>query len=124
MKKTREKTEVSLRLKKLSALGIALHRLNKASERELGLSLVQFQLLDALLDSPGSSAQSLARLIGVHPSTLTQGMKLLAKKQFLIVDSHPNDLRKKVVFTTETGKKAHDQFLKKIPSLLENWQET
>jgi DNA-binding MarR family transcriptional regulator len=117
---TRSTSEQIARLVKMS---LAFHNLNKAVEAALGLSLVQYHLLFNLRDMPGSSPQSLARIVGMHPSTLTQSLKRLSKKQFLFVGEDPRDSRKKMVTLTLLGKSAVDRFEGGIEKLLKNANE-
>lgn len=85
-----------------------LQQLNKDIERDLGLSLVQWCVLRRLVDRPAISAQQLAKIVGVHPSTLTQTLARLKKKGFIFVGSDPLDARKKVVSITRLGKQQMD----------------
>lgn len=105
-------------LKKLASLGLAFHHFNKTTEKELKLSLVQYQVLKAVLSNPGISAQTLAKAIGTHPSSLTQTMKILIRKDFLYVDEHPRDSRMKIILATRSGKNAVNYFNQEIQNLL------
>lgn len=87
----------------LFRIGISIHNFNKASERETGLSLVQWCLLKKLIDLPAVSALVLAKNVGVHPSTLTQTLKRLEKKAFIFITEDPTDSRKKLVALTRKG---------------------
>lgn len=101
--KSSEKSFVSL-----FHIGVAIHQLNKHTEKSLGLSLVQWRLLKCLVDMPASSAHSLAKAVGVHPSTLTQTLKRLERKKFIFVMEDPKDCRKKLISITRLGKTALD----------------
>lgn len=90
----------------LFRIGISIHNFNKISEREVGLSLVQWCLLRKLIDMPAASAFSLAKEVGIHPSTLTQTLKRLDKKGFVFATDDPKDSRRKLVSLTRTGRKA------------------
>lgn len=87
-------------------IGSFCHTLNKAYERDLGLSLVQWYCLKRLADMPGASPLSLAEAVGVHPSTLTQTTKRLARKGFLFISGHPKDSRKRQIAITRSGHSA------------------
>jgi DNA-binding MarR family transcriptional regulator len=97
-------------IRALVQVGLAIHNLNKAAEQRLGLSLVQCHVLSALLELPGCSQQELALASGVHPSTLTQTLKILERKGFIFVDEHPKDSRKKILLATRQGKVARRSF--------------
>lgn len=103
---------------RLVKMSLAFHNLNKAVEGGLGLSLVQYHLLSHLKDMPGGSPQSLAKVVGMHPSTLTQSLKRLRKREFLFVGEDPRDSRKKMVTLTSAGKAAIDRFELGIEKLL------
>ena len=88
----------------LFRIGISIHNLNKILEKKLGLSMVQWCLLEQLIDMPGASAQSLAKAVGVHPSTLTQTLRRLERKGFIFMTESPGDSRKKLISITKQGK--------------------
>ena len=90
----------------LFEIGNAIHQLNKKSERKMGLSLVQWRLLKCLIDMPATSAYLLSQAVGVHPSTLTQTLKRLEKKEMLFVSEDPRDSRRKIISITRAGKEA------------------
>jgi DNA-binding MarR family transcriptional regulator len=100
-------------------IGIAIHQLNKRAEKSLGLSLVQWCLLKCLVDMPASSAHALSSAVGVHPSTLTQTLKRLERKQFIFIMEDPKDCRKKLISITRLGKAALDM----TSDQLENWSK-
>ncbi len=87
-------------------IGNSIHQFNKQSERRVGVSLVQWCLLKRLIDMPSASAQSLAAEVGVHPSTLTQSIKRLERKNFIFVIVDPKDSRKKLISITRHGKES------------------
>ncbi len=97
-------------------IGTAIHHLNRRSEKNLGLSIVQWVLLKTLVDMPAASAQCLARAVGVHPSTLTQTLKRLERRGYIFVDSHPKDSRKKLIGLTRSGKTMLDRANEEIAS--------
>ncbi len=106
------------RVTKLVKMSLVFHNLNKVVEHDLGLSLVQYHLLVHLKSRPGISPQSLAKIAGMHPSTLTQSMKRLGKRDFLFVGEDPKDSRKKMLTLTFSGNQAIDRFETGIDSLL------
>lgn len=99
-------------------MNLAFHALNKAAEGRLGLSLVQFRLLEALKDMPGCAPQRLAQQVGMHPSSLTQSLKRLQKKEALFMDHDPRDHRKKILSLTRRGMQLMQSFDKGLPDLL------
>lgn len=90
----------------LFKLGLSIHNFNKISERETGVSLVQWCLLNKLMDMPAASAFALSKGVGVHPSTLTQSLKRLEKKGFVFVTGDPRDSRRKMISLTRNGQAA------------------
>ncbi len=57
---------------------------------------------------PATSPLALSNAVGVHPSTLTQTMKRLVKKEFIYLSDDPKDSRKKQVTITRAGKNVLD----------------
>ncbi|MBL7716506.1 MAG: MarR family transcriptional regulator [Bdellovibrionales bacterium] len=92
------------KVKRWVDLNLAFHALNKAAEQRLGLSLVQYRLLETLRDMPGCAPNRLAETVGMHPSSLTQSLKRLNRKQALFVDEDPRDSRKKILSLTRLGR--------------------
>lgn len=90
-------------------IGIYIQNLNKFLERKLGLSLVQRCLLKHLIDMPAASAYSLAKAVGVHPSTLSQTLKRLERRKFIYIAEDPKDSRRKLISITRSGKEALDR---------------
>lgn len=107
-------------ISRLVRLGVALQNLNRAAEARLGLSLVQFHLLSTLRDMPGCSPQRLADAAGLHPSTLTQSLKRLQRKDALFVGVDPRDSRKKILSLTRTGRDLADAFANGVGGLLDS----
>ncbi len=101
---------LSQRVSRLVKISLAFHNINKTLESEIGLSLVQYHLLHHLRDRPGISPQVLAKVAGMHASTLTQSLKRLSKKGLLYVGDDPKDSRKKLITLTASGKAAIDRF--------------
>lgn len=95
-------------------IGVAIHQLNKHSEKYLGLSLVQWCLLKHLIDMPAVSAHVLAKAVGIHPSSLTQTLKRLARKKYIFIIGDPQDTRKKIISITRAGKEILDTTSEKM----------
>ena len=106
-------------VRSLVQVGLAIHNLNRAAEQKLGLSLVQYHVLSALTDLPGCSPQELAQASGMHPSTLTQTIKILERKGLLFTDEHPKDSRKKILLATRQGNEARTSFMDGIGEVLD-----
>ena len=90
----------------LAQVSSRIEQFNRNCERELGISLSQWCLLRRLMDAPGTSAQALAKMVGVHPSTLTQSLKRLEKKALIVITPDAHDSRRKVISITRKGKEA------------------
>ncbi len=103
----------------LFRIGVSIQHLNKKSERKVGLSLVQWCLLEQLIDMPGTSAYALAKSVGVHPSTLTQTLKRLEKKGHVFLTEDPRDSRKKLISLTKIGKQA----MEKVQKQMNSWSD-
>jgi DNA-binding MarR family transcriptional regulator len=88
---------------------LLLHNLNKEAERRTGLSIVQWSILDHLIGMPATSAQELSEAAGIHPSTLSQALKRLLRKELIFVAEDPRDSRKKIISLTRQGKDALDR---------------
>ena len=95
-------------LKSAFHLSLLLHNLNKESERRTGMSIVQWSILKHLIEMPATSAQELSEAVMLHPSTLTQSLKRLIRKELIFVSEDPRDSRKKVISLTRKGKDALD----------------
>lgn len=104
MKLSASPHEASLFL--VSRIAQKIHNLNRRFEKTHGMSIVQWSVLKHLVDLPGTSAHQLAEAVGVHPSTLTQTLKRLLKKRYLVVSDHPGDSRRKHIFVTREGNQA------------------
>lgn len=88
---------------RLIRMNLDFHNLNRAAEKKLGLSLVQYHLLVTLRDMPGCSPQKLASEAGMHPSTLTQSLRRLLRKDAVYIAEDPKDSRKKILTMTRDG---------------------
>ncbi len=103
---------------KIVRMNLAFHQLNKLAEGKIGLSLVQYYLLSTLRDMPGCSPQKLAQSAGMHPSTLTQSLKRLQKKNAIFVGEDPKDSRKKMISMTRQGSVLLQAFSQSIDQLI------
>lgn len=107
MKVPRKKLSfVSTVLYDLFYVSLGVHHLSRTLERQLGLSFVQWYLLRHLVDLPAISAQRFASAVGLHPSTLTQSIKRLRKKRYLVIEEDPRDSRRKIIAITRQGRDA------------------
>jgi DNA-binding MarR family transcriptional regulator len=95
-------------LKSVFHVSLLLHNLNKEAERRTGLSIAQWAVLKCLLEMPASSAQELSEAAKLHPSTLSQSLKRLIRKNLIFVTDDPRDSRKKIISLTRKGKDALD----------------
>lgn len=96
-------------LKSVFHVSLLLHNLNKEAERRTGLSIVQWSILKHLIEMPATSAQELSEAVRLHPSTLTQSLKRLIRKELIFVSEDPRDSRKKIISLTRKGKDALDR---------------
>lgn len=87
-------------------LTLTLHHLNKEVEHKFKLSFVQLFVLLKLRSLPATSAQMLAGAVGVHPSTLSQTLRRLTRKEYVFVTEDPKDSRRKLIALTKRGKEA------------------
>jgi DNA-binding MarR family transcriptional regulator len=110
--------EVEARLLNLLRIWTSFHRANKSVEERLGLSIVQFHLLRTLRDHPGISSLDLARSVGLHPSTLTQSLRRLLRKEFVFISKDPRDSRRKILTATRRGYDALQRFTDDFPTLM------
>lgn len=96
-------------LKSIFHLSLLLHNLNKEAERRTGLSIVKWSILKHLIEMPAVSAQELSGAVRLHPSTLTQTLKRLVRRNLIFVSEDPKDSRKKIISITRQGKNALEQ---------------
>lgn len=88
---------------KLLTISTSIHNLNKKFEKKFGLSIVQWGVLLQLIEHPCISAHTLSKIVGVHPSSLTQTLKRLERKQLVFISDDPLDSRRKVISITKNG---------------------
>ena len=84
-------------------VGLLLNGFNREAERNTGMSIVQWCVLNRMLEMPASPAQRISEALGVHPSTLTQTLKRLRKRGLIHVAQDPRDSRKKLISVTRRG---------------------
>ena len=73
------------------------HNLQSASKlmaARLGITGPQRLVLRVVAQSPGISAKDVARLLHLHPSTVTGILQRLEKKKVLLRGTDPNDTRR------------------------------
>jgi DNA-binding MarR family transcriptional regulator len=93
----------------LFQIGVSLQHLSSRLEMRCGISLAQWTILQSLIDSPTASALSLAQRVGIQPSTLTQSLKRLERKKWILIAKDPKDSRKKMLSLTRLGKEILDE---------------
>jgi DNA-binding MarR family transcriptional regulator len=97
-----------------------IERMGQRMQEKCGISLAQWSVLIRLKDLPAVTAQELAAAVGVHPSTLTQALKRLEKKNFIFVGKDPKDSRKKILSLTRQGADR----LEEVREVLQPWRDT
>lgn len=112
-------TRLQSTVEKLVLLSTKLHNLNLAAQNKIGISLVQWMTLKAIIEHPGASAGEIAERTFVHPSTLTQVMKRLERENLIVVTSHPLDSRRLLILISSNGRKVFDKGKMSLESLLE-----
>lgn len=96
--------EIHKSLTQMFEVGLAINHFNKLCQREVGLSLVQWCLLQKLVDAPGLTARAFAKTVGIQPGSLTPSLKRLEKKKYLFIEIDSYDVRKKNIFITRKGR--------------------
>lgn len=102
-------TASNAEIEKLVLLSTKLHNLNLAAQKRIGISLVQWMTLKAIIEHPGASAGEIADRTFVHPSTLTQVIKRLEREKLILVTNHPLDSRKLLMLISPRGRKIYDE---------------
>lgn len=102
----KEHSEFENSISSLVGLSLSLHQINKTLEAKCGLSVVQWSFLKTLIGMPAVSPHLLAKALGVSPSTLSQSLNRLAKKDLLFMRDDPSDARKKMISITRLGKES------------------
>ena len=89
----------------LWAVAHGLDRTSKMMARQIGVTGPQRLVLRVVSLIPGTSAGSLARLLHVHPSTLTGVLQRLVEQRLLVRTSHHSDRRRAVLRLTPKGER-------------------
>jgi len=87
----------------LLRLGQRVQKINQTLEDKTGISLTQWSLLKLLIEHPLMPVLSLAEVAEIQPGTLTQTLKRLQIKKFILVTSDPLDARRKLISVTRSG---------------------
>jgi DNA-binding MarR family transcriptional regulator len=69
---------------------------------------------------PACSPQDLADKTGMHPSSLTQSLKRLQRKNVVFMAEDPKDLRRKILGVTRDGMNLIAQFESGIKNILQD----
>ena len=80
-------------------------------EKECGLSSAQLWMMWELFNAPGLRVSELARILSIHPSTCSNMLDKLQKKEFISRDRSEKDQRSVHLNLTDTGA----QLLAKAP---------
>jgi DNA-binding MarR family transcriptional regulator len=87
----------------LWAVAQGLNTASKGMEASVGVTDLQRLVLQLVGQSPGITATRLARVLHVHPSTLTGVVKRLVKRGYLVRQDDPGDMRRALLFVTGPG---------------------
>lgn len=90
-------------LEKIVALSVDLHNLNAGFQRRYHISVVQWLVLEKIIDHPGLSAGTLAEISGVHPSTLTPTIARLESMGLIYIQERSSDQRRKLLVASWKG---------------------
>ena len=93
-------------LRFMQLLWAVVHGLQKASKRmasEVGITGPQRLVLRVVGLHPGASPGTLARILHVHPSTLTGVLQRLVEQKLLSRVAHADDRRRSVLHLTARG---------------------
>ena len=83
----------------------------KFNERNLGITVDQWLVLDVLNQSDGISQYEIAQKTHKDAPTVTRIIDLLGKKQLVQRENHPNDRRRFSISLTEHGKEKVSKIL-------------
>lgn len=83
----------------------ALQRMSKRLEAHLGITSPQRLVLRIVGRTPGISAGDLARILHVHPSTLTGVLRRLETRQLLVRTDDPSDGRRALFRLSPAGER-------------------
>lgn len=96
-------------LRLIWAVDHGLHRASKRTETELGVTGPQRLVLRIVGRFPGIPAGHLARLLHVHPSTLTGVLQRLEQHGLLRRRADPRDARRSLMGLTDKGRRLDAQ---------------
>jgi len=92
-------------LRSLWEVDHALARASRDMQRRLGTTGPQFLALRLIQQVPGISAGELARVMHLHPSSLTGVLRRLRDRGLIRRTAHPRDSRRAVLNLTAKGRK-------------------
>ncbi len=92
-------------LRLIWAVSHGLQSTSKRMERRIGLTGPQRLVIRLLEGAPGSSAGSLARILHVHPSTLTGVLRRLEHHGLIDRTTAPGDRRRAQLSVTRRGRR-------------------
>jgi len=92
-------------LRSLWEVDHALARASRDMQRRLGTTGPQFLALRIVEQAPGISAGELARVLHLHPSSLTGVLRRLGQRGLLRREPHPLDSRRAVLNLTAKGRR-------------------
>jgi DNA-binding MarR family transcriptional regulator len=95
---------VLLFLRSLWEVDHGLARTSRAMQARLGVTGPQRLVLRIVWQSPGISAGDLARVMHLHPSSLTGVLRRLVQRGLLRRRAHPGDSRRAVLTITPRGR--------------------
>jgi DNA-binding MarR family transcriptional regulator len=111
-------------LRVIWAVDHALHRRSKRMEATLGVTGPQRLVLRIVGRFPGLAAGQLAKLLHVHPSTLTGVIKRLEQQGFLRRRVDPRDRRRTFLGLTEKGRPLYVEIRGTVESAIQRVFET
>ncbi len=92
-------------LRSLWEVDHALARASRDMQRRLGTTGPQFLALRIVEQVPGISAGDLARVLHLHPSSLTGVLRRLGQRGLIRREPHPRDSRRAVLNVTTKGRR-------------------
>ena len=105
----------------MRTLWIIVHALQKASKRmnrDMGVTGPQRLVIRVVGLSPGMSAGGLAKVLHLHPSTLTGVLKRLQTQGVLSRVAHPGDARRSVLRLTHKGQRLNGAMTGTVESVV------
>jgi len=92
-------------LRSLWEVDHALARASREMQQRLGTTGPQFLALRLIEQVPGISAGELARVMHLHPSSLTGVLRRLTERRLVLRTPHPRDSRRAVLNLTSKGRR-------------------